>query len=97
MIDEPRCPLCQRSPIPEFSDHHLIPKSRGGGPEHKKPLCLDCHNSIHRWFTNRELEKTYFTVEALLSHEGFAKHITWLSKQDPNRRYRTKTAKRKRP
>jgi len=82
------CPLCQREGIPRFSDHHLVPKSRGG--KVLLPVCLDCHRSIHAFFTNRELADQYNTVEALWAHEGFAQHLRWLRKQDPQRRYRTK-------
>jgi len=87
------CPLCNRE-VPEVSDHHLKPRSRGG--KDTLPICLDCHKSIHAFFTNKELDETYHTVEALLGHEKFAKHIKWLSKQDPNRRYKTKRVKDKR-
>jgi hypothetical protein len=88
------CPLCDR---PNYfpSDHHLVPKSRGGRVT--KTICADCHRSIHATFSNKELEKTYFTVEALLAHPTFAKAITFLQKQDPRRRYRmVRTKKRQR-
>ena len=81
------CPLCIRD-VPHASDHHLTPRSRGG--KETLPICLDCHKSVHAFFTNKELEDRYNTVEALLGDEKFAKHVKWLSKQDPNRRYRTK-------
>lgn len=87
------CPLCKRE-VPKVSDHHLTPKSRGGRVT--LPICLDCHRSIHAFFTNKELEEKYHTVEALLENERFAKHIKWLSKQDPNRRYKTKWTVEKR-
>jgi hypothetical protein len=81
------CPLCERA-VPKFSDHHLVPKCRGG--TEKLPICLDCHKAIHATFSNKELEREYFTVEALLSHEGFRKVVRFLSRQDPSRRFRTK-------
>lgn len=33
-------------------------------------------------FSNKELEKTYHTVEALMAHDGFAKMIQYIAKQD---------------
>jgi hypothetical protein len=81
------CPLCGRE-VQRVSDHHLTPRSRGG--KETLPICLDCHKSVHAFFTNKELEDTYHTVEALLGDEKFAKHMKWFSKQDPNRRYKTK-------
>ena len=90
------CPLCTReAPDNRISDHHLIPKSRGGGPQDTVPICIDCHNGVHAFFTNKELEKEYNTVDALLADEKFAKHTKWLSKQDISKRHRSKRAKDK--
>lgn len=84
------CPICDR---PNFfpSDHHMVPKSRGG--KTTETICEDCHKAIHAHFTNKELEETYHTPEALLSHEGFSKQIKFLSKQDPGGRSKTKKNK----
>lgn len=84
------CPICER---PNYfpSDHHMVPKSRGG--KTTETICEDCHKAIHAHFTNKELEETYHTPEALLSHEGFAKQIKFLSKQDPGGRTKTKKNK----
>ena len=73
------CPLCRR-PNYHPTDHHLVPKSKGG--KVTETLCRDCHRSIHAFFSNRELETTYFTVEALMAHEEFARTVRWISKQD---------------
>jgi 5-methylcytosine-specific restriction enzyme A len=80
------CPLCNRD-VPHMSDHHLTPRSRGG--KETIPICLDCHKSVHAFFTNKELEGRYNTVEELLGDEKFSQHVKWLGKQDANRRYRT--------
>lgn len=80
------CPLCGR-PNYHPSDHHLIPKSRGG--KVTKNICGDCHNAIHKFWSNKELEKTYHTVEIILADPQFARHVAWLRKQDPKRRMRT--------
>jgi hypothetical protein len=74
-----RCPLCKR-PNYHPTDHHLVPKSRGG--EDTETLCRDCHKAIHATFSNKELERAYNTVEALMAHEGFAKQVRFISKQD---------------
>ena len=95
-MDHPyTCPVCERV-VTRVSDHHLIPRSRGGKAEHTLPICNDCHHAIHAFFTNQELERTYHSVEALLGDERFAKHVAWLKKQDPSRRMRTRTANDKR-
>lgn len=84
------CPLCER-PMYHGSDHHLVPRSRGG--KATQAICNDCHKAIHALFTNKELEQKYNTVESLLADERFAKMAKFLSKQDPTRRYRAKRAR----
>ena len=86
------CPLCQR---PNFhpSDHHLVPKSRGG--KVTETICHDCHKAIHAHFTNKELERELASVDALLAHPAFAKVVKFISKQDPGGKIRTAPAKRR--
>jgi hypothetical protein len=79
--------------VEQVSDHHLIPKSRGG--QETIPICLDCHKSIHAFFTNKELESSFNSVESLLTNDKFANHIKWLSKQPANQRFKTKRVKEK--
>lgn len=85
-----KCPICER---PNYfpSDHHMVPKSRGG--KTTETICEDCHKAIHAHFTNKELEETYHTPEALLSNEAFAKQVAFFQKQDPSRRTKTKKSK----
>ena len=73
------CPLCER-PNYNPSDHHLVPKTRGGTVT--ETICRDCHSAIHATFSNKELERQYATVDALLLHEGFARIIRFIAKQD---------------
>jgi hypothetical protein len=87
------CPLCKR-PNLHPSDHHLVPRSRGG--TEKTNICQDCHDAIHETFSNKELERTYNTVEALLAHPILAKTIAFIAKQDPSRRTRTARVKSQR-
>lgn len=88
------CPLCERE-VTAFSDHHLVPKSRGGTHQDTVPICNDCHNAIHAFFGNRELEHELDSVEALKSHGRFARHLRWLARQDPGGRSRTVRSKRR--
>ncbi len=89
---EPECPTCER-PNLHPSDHHLLPVSRGGKHGDKVLICRDCHTAIHALFSNKELERSYTTVAALLSNERFAKTVRFISKQDPSRRTYTTRAK----
>lgn len=88
-----RCPLCER-PNLHPSDHHLVPKSRGG--KVTLTICRDCHHAIHAVFTNKELEREYATVEALLAHEELARMLRFIAKQDPGGKVRVRTHKRER-
>lgn len=87
------CPLCER---PNFhpSDHHLVPKSRGG--KVTETICTDCHRAIHATFTNQELERNYHTPESLLDHPDLGRLIKFISKQDPGGRVRTERSRRTR-
>lgn len=73
------CPLCRR-PNREPSEHHLIPRTRGGTTT--TTICRDCHSAIHATFSNKQLERQYSTIEALLGHAEFAATIRFISKQD---------------
>lgn len=87
------CPLCGR-PNLNPSDHHLIPRSRGGRTT--ETICRDCHRAIHSQFSNKELEREYHSVDALLGNERFAKTVKFIAKQDPGGKVRTTLAKNQR-
>ncbi len=76
--EPPACPLCERANY-HPSDHHLVPKSRGGRVT--ETICRDCHSAIHATFTNKELEREYATIEALMAHEKFAAMVRHIGKQ----------------
>ena len=78
------------------SDHHLTPVSRGGKHKDTVVICKDCHSAIHALFSNKELERDYSTVEALLSNERFQRTVKFISRQDPTRRTRTELARNQR-
>lgn len=89
-VDPDPCPVCAR---PNFypSDHHMVPKSRGGRAT--ETICRDCHKAVHALFSNKDLEKTYHTVDALLGNEAFAKMVKFIAKQDPTRKQAFKRSK----
>ena len=89
--EPPACPLCER-PNLHPSDHHLVPKSRGGRVT--ETICRDCHSAIHATFTNKELEREYSTIEALMAHEEFAAIIKFIGKQ--RGKVRTRASRRTR-
>ncbi len=68
-----------------------MPKSRGG--KVTETICRDCHRGIHAIFSNKELERTYNTPEALLAHEAFRKMVDFIAKQDPGGKVRMRLTK----
>jgi hypothetical protein len=65
---------------PTIDKHHLVPVCHGG--VETTYLHRICHNKIHHTFTEKELEKTYNTVDALLSNEDIQKFVSWVKKKD---------------
>ena len=95
-MDETRsfqCPLCGRVGV-EPTDHHLVPKSRGGGPEDTVPICRECHNGVHALLSNKELPTDFYTVERLLADTRVARHVAWVARQVPGRRFSTRKSPR---
>jgi hypothetical protein len=85
------CTLCKREEC-EVTRHHLIPRTRHKNKKTKRetehedriktvPLCKPCHNQIHRILTEKEMEREYNTVEALLAHPDVAKFVEWISRR----------------
>ncbi len=94
--DDPICPLCLR-PIPPHakqSEHHLIPKLKGGAKGPRVLLHQICHNEIHASLSEAELAREYNTPEALRGHERLGKFVKWVSKRPAG--FHSKTPKRRR-
>ena len=90
--DEEICPLCRR-PMPDgsWNEHHLIPATFRG--TEKVKLHKICHDTLHRTFTEREMQKYYNTIGRLMEHEKIQAFVTWVKKQ-PNDYYsKTKETK----
>ena len=84
-----QCPLCSRDGDKKyFSNHHLSPKCRDGIVT--LPICNSCHSSIHAFFSNKQLEKEYDSVDALLTDDKFSNHVKWSAKQDISKRFTSK-------
>ena len=90
-----RCELCGRlMPRKRITLHHLVPKSRGGGPEVRVPTCKPCHKTVHNTFTNKELARDYTTIESLRSAEELQPFLAFIRKQKPEKTITVKSDRR---
>ena len=88
--DRERCELCDRLvPRSLITLHHLIPKQKGGRPEHRRKLCKPCHKQLHATFGNADLAKRYATLEQLRAADPLRDFLAWIRKQKPGRTFRT--------
>ena len=83
--------MCGRV-VEKRTRHHLIPRTRHGNKRVKRlwsreqlnhtiPLCPACHRQIHRSLTEKDMERDYNTVEALLSHPEISTFVSWIKKK----------------
>ena len=84
------CPLCYRNARLTF--HHLIPKKMHRRAHFKKrytkqklnegiAICRQCHDGIHRFYSEMTLAKTLNTQKALQQDVDLANYFDWVSKQ----------------
>ena len=72
------CPLCDRD-ADYTNRHHVTPRSKGG--KITEEICVPCHNTIHKIYTNNELRDVYNTIESLKRQEKFQKYLKWIRKK----------------
>lgn len=95
--DNPTCHLCGRTVPPRLITlHHLTPKQKGGGAEHRTPICRPCHGQIHATFSNTELVQNYRTIESLRESLQLQPFLHWIRKQKPDRNFKVRCASRDR-
>jgi hypothetical protein len=83
-VAEPRltCFLCGRPLGSRVEWHHPVPRSRGG--RHTEPVHPICHRFIHATFTNKELEKSFASADALRGHHEIRTFLRWIEGKDPD-------------
>lgn len=76
------CKICDREMIHHIEEHHLVPRCFKG----KQTIDIHriCHRKIHSVLTEKELETTYNTVEALREHPEIAKFREWVAGKHPD-------------
>lgn len=81
------CELCERE-VEHLTAHHLIPREEKGNHGPKINICPPCHKQIHTLFDNKHLAQELNTLEKLKSEPQMHKFLSWVKKQDPNKRVR---------
>ncbi|WP_332255673.1 HNH endonuclease family protein [Thiosulfatihalobacter marinus] len=96
-MSDPLCPLCGRPIPPDVpqSQHHLVPRLKGGKGGPTVLLHHICHKEIHATLSEADLARDYATPEALRAHPRLAKFIRWVAKRPPEFLSRT-TGRRRR-
>ena len=89
---ESKCGFCER--LKELTFHHYIPKTLHSNKLYRKmydvefmkthgiDLCEDCHKTIHRFFTEKELGKIYNDKNKLFSDKRIRDFVNWIKKQN---------------
>jgi len=58
----------------EVDEHHVIPQSAGGTKGPTKPLCVACHDGIHKVATSKILtDANLLNIMPYLTEDGIAK------------------------
>jgi len=89
-VKENICELCKRKVLTQR--HHLIPDTRHKNKKNKKnftrdevhvtiALCNLCHKTIHATFTEKQLEKSYNSLEKIISNTTIQKFVKWIKKR----------------
>lgn len=84
MITVYKCELCNRE-VSQLTEHHLVPKERGGKDFPTANLCITCHKQIHALYTNKELAMRLNTIQSLEHDERISKYLRYIRKQPPTK------------
>ena len=83
------CEICRHEyDRADLTKHHLVPKCRGG--TETVLVCRPCHKTIHATFTEKELERDFPTVEALVESEELRTWVRWIRKRKPGKKIRVR-------
>ena len=94
--EEPQvCELCERQSV-RFTEHHLVPRSRGGKFGPKARLCPTCHRQLHAMFSEKTLANELNSVERLRADPEFAGYLKWASRQKGQASFRVRRANSRR-
>lgn len=83
-------------PTSLLTDHHLLPRSRGGGPDDTVPLCRPCHGHVHATYDNHTLGNALNTIDALRRDAKLARFVRFIRKQDVGARFSSRASRDRR-
>ena len=89
------CELCLRESV-RFTEHHLVPRSRGGKFGPKARLCPTCHRQLHAMFSEKTLAGELNSIERLRADPSFAGYLKWARKQKGAANFRVRRANERR-
>lgn len=89
------CELCLRESV-RLTEHHLVPRSRGGKYGPKANLCPTCHRQLHAMFSEKTLANELNTIERLRADPQFAAYLKWASRQKDGATFRVRRANSRR-
>lgn len=98
-MDEPKptpCGLCGRGfPKGDLTQHHCLPKEKGGTADDVALICAQCHGMVHATYTNATLAAVYPTLAELRKAPELTGFIKWARKQPVTRKKKNKARRRK--
>jgi len=72
-----KCELCERE-VDALTEHHLVPRSKGGKKGDTIDVCEQCSKQIHCIHDNKTLGSKLNTLEKLRNDEKIAGYIVWV-------------------
>jgi hypothetical protein len=90
------CALCGRAfDRKQLTQHHCLPREKGGTVDHVELLCSQCHGMVHATYTNETLAAVYPTIDLLRKAPELQPYVRWVRRQPATRRTRNAPRKRK--
>lgn len=77
------CQLCERD-VDVLTEHHLIPRVKGGLKGDRIDICVQCSRQIHCMYDNKKLAKKLNTFEKLKKDRKIKNYIEWVRKRNGN-------------
>ena len=77
------CQLCERE-VDKLTEHHLVPKAKGGAKGDTIDICVQCSKQIHAMYDNKVLAQKLNTLQKLKNDTKIKSYINWVKKKKGN-------------